>query len=395
MNKRSWFIIILFLVVLGLFTFWVKAGRGLTPLIPTTENTAEKIERAQIRESKGEPVDFPLKIDGEFEIRVFAKDLPSGARVLAFDKNQNLLVSFPKAGQIIALPDKNNDGKADEQIVILNDLNLPHGLDFYQDWLYVAETDKVVRYKYEPADFSVKAQEKVLDLSGGGGHFSRTIKVGPDGKLYITAGSSCNVCVEKDKRRAAMMRANPDGSDFEIFATGLRNTVFFTFDKEGQIWGNDMGRDLLGDLLPPDELNVVKKGDYGWPYCYGNKVVDPFGKSEDRCENTLGTAWDYYAHVAPLGITFIDSPQFPNSWQGDLLISFHGSWNSSVPVGYKIVRLVVENGKVLEEKDFITGFLTGPVASGRPVDLTFGSDGSLYISDDKANAVYILRKKPS
>ena len=109
MNKRSWFIIILFLVVLGLFTFWVKAGRGLIPLIPTRENTAEKIERAQIRESKGEPVDFPLKIDGEFEIRVFAKKLPSGARVLAFDKNQNLLVSLPKAGQIVALPDRNKD----------------------------------------------------------------------------------------------------------------------------------------------------------------------------------------------------------------------------------------------------------------------------------------------
>ena len=157
-----------------------------------------------------------------------------------------------------------------------------------------------------------------------------------------------------------------------------------------------MGRDLLGDLLPPDELNIIKKGgDYGWPYCYGNKTVDPFGKSEEKCKSTVGTTWDYHAHVAPLGITFINSSQFPDDWQGDLLASFHGSWNSSVPVGYKIVRLDVDDGKVIDETDFITGFLQGSVASGRPVDLIFGENGSLYISDDKANAIYILTKKTS
>lgn len=393
MNKKAAIILIVILVIAGLTLFWIKVGRGLLPLLPTRESTAEKIEEAQIKQSAGEPVDFPLKIDGDFDVRVFAKDLPAGARVLTFDKNQNLLVSIPKDGKVLALPDKDGDGKADEQIVLLDNLNLPHGLDFYKDFLYVAETNKIVRYKYDPDKISANEPEKILDLHSGGNHFTRTIKFGPDEKLYITSGSTCNVCEEKNNQRATMMRVDADGSNFEIFATGLRNTVFFIFDTNGQIWGNDMGRDHLGDLLPPDELNIIKGGrDYGWPYCYGKKVVDPFGGSESRCTDTIGTVWDYHAHVAPLGLTFIDSPQFPDSWQGDLLAAFHGSWNSSVPVGYKIVRLDIENGKVASENDFITGFLQGSIASGRPVDLVLGADGSLFISDDKANAVYILRK---
>ena len=397
MSKKKLIILIIALIIIaGLGIFWFKLGKGLLPLLPTSENTADKIEKAKINKSSGEPIDFPLKIDGDFEIKVFTKDLPGGARVLAFDNKQNLIVSIPKDGKVIALPDKNSDGKADEQIVLLSGLNSPHGIAFYQDYLYVAQTDKVVRYKYNSESISTTKPEKILDLDSGGGHSTRTIKFGPDNKLYITSGSSCNVCVEESKQRATMMRSDPDGKNLETFATGLRNTVFFTFNKEGDIWGNDMGRDLLGDLIPPDELNIIKKGeDYGWPYCYGNKTVDPFGNSKERCEGTIGTTWDYHAHVAPLGLTFINSTQFPDEWQGDLLASFHGSWNSSVPVGYKIVRLDVSNGKVTKEVDFITGFLQGSIASGRPVDLIFGKNGSLYISDDKANAVYILTKKSS
>lgn len=393
MNRKTVLIVIISVIIIGIVIFYLKVGRGLTPLLPVGENTAEKIIKTN---NLGDSVEFPLKIEGDFELRVFAKDLPAGARVLKFDRNQNLLVSIPKDGKVIALPDKNRDGEADEQIVLLENLNSPHGLEFYKDYLYVAETDKVVRYKYNTGELSLSNPEKILDLHSGGNHFSRTIRFGPDNKLYITSGSTCNVCVEEDNQRATMMRVNPDGSNYKIFAKGLRNTVFFDFDENGQIWGNDMGRDLLGDLLPPDELNVIREGgDYGWPYCYGNKVVDPFGKSEEKCQGTIGTVWDYHAHVAPLGISFIKSSQFPDSWQGDLLVSQHGSWNSSVPVGYKIVRLVIKNGKVTEEKDFISGFLQGSVAAGRPVDLLFGGDGSLYISDDKANAVYILRKNPN
>ena len=393
MKKKYIALAALIAILIILIIFWLRVGKGLVPLLPTSENTADKIEKA---ENLGEEVDFPLEINGDFEIRVFAKDLPAGGRVLAFDKDQNLLVSVPKDGKVIVLPDKNNDGKADERIVLLDGLNSPHGLDFHEDFLYVAETDKIVKYNYNSTDISATNPEKIIDLDGDGGHSSRTIRFGPEGKLYIASGSSCNVCVEKSNQRATMMRVNPDGSEFEIFATGLRNTVFFTFDNNGNIWGNDMGRDLLGDLLPPDELNIIKQGqDYGWPYCYGDKVIDPFGKSSERCENTVGTAWDYHAHIAPLGIGFIESSQFPTSWQGDLLVSQHGSWNSSVPVGYKIVRLDIENGKVVNEIDFITGFLQGSVASGRPADVIFGSDGSLYISDDKANAVYILRNVPN
>lgn len=392
-NRKTIFIIVVLLFIFGLAIIYLKVGRGLVPHLPIGENIAEKIVKTQ---NLGTPVKFPLKISGTFKLRVFAKDLPAGARVLRFDKNQNLLVSIPKDGKIIVLPDKNKDGEADEQIVLLKNLNSPHGIDFYENYLYVAETHQVVRYKYDSDNFTAVNPDKILDIDNSGGHSSRTIRFSPDEKLYITAGSSCNVCEEESDQRGAMMRVNPDGSDYKLFATGLRNTVFFDFDEDSQIWGNDMGRDLLGDLLPPDELNIITEDkNYGWPFCYGNNIVDPFGKSEEKCQTTVGTTWDYPAHVAPLGISFIKSSQFPDSWQGDLLVSQHGSWNSSIPVGYKIIRLVIENGRVLEEKEFISGFLQGSVASGRPVDLLFGSDGSLYISDDKANAIYKVSQKSS
>ena len=391
-KKILFFSLIILIILLGVF--WFKVGKGLIPLLPTSRNVAEKIEEAESKKLAEDLVDFPLKIDGNFNIRVFVKDLDSGARVLAFDDKNNLLTSLTKSGRVIILPDDDSDGRADKVITLLDNLNRPHGLAFYKDFIYVAETDKIVRYKYDSENLTAENPEKILDLNSGGNHFTRTIKFGPDNKLYITSGSTCNVCVEKSNQRAVMMRVDPDGKNFEVFATGLRNTVFFVFDDEGNIWGNDMGRDLLGDLLPPDELNIIKKdSDYGWPFCYGKNLVDPFGKSKERCKNTIQTTWDYHAHVAPLGLTFINSPQFPKDWQGDILTSFHGSWNSSVPVGYKIARLGIKDGKVTNEVDFITGFLEGSIASGRPADLIFGSDGSLYISDDKANAIYILKSK--
>lgn len=176
--------------------------------------------------------------------------------------------------------------------------------------------------------------------------------------------------------------------NLRVFAKGLRNTVFFTFDGKGRIWGNDMGRDFLGDSLPPDELNIISEGkDYGWPYCYGDKVRDTKfqnGQQPDYCKDTQGPVFKYPAHVAPLGITF--------DGQGNIFASFHGSWNSSVPVGYKVVKLTLSGDNIVKSEDYVTGWLKGQEVLGRPVDLIFDKNGNLYISDDKAGLIYVLFK---
>jgi glucose/arabinose dehydrogenase len=205
------------------------------------------------------------------------------------------------------------------------------------------------------------------------------------------------VCREKDDKRSAILVSDLDGSDLNLFASGLRNTVFFDFDAQGRMWGNDMGRDFLGDDLPPDELNIIEAGrDYGWPYCYGKNVRDNKFDSGNtiNCAESQGSTYDYPAHIAPLGVRFINSEMFSEDSQDDLLSVFHGSWNSSTPVGYKIVKLDVSGKEVLEMEDFISGWLKkdGDVL-GRPVDLIFDNEGYLYISDDKANIVYILSKE--
>jgi glucose/arabinose dehydrogenase len=188
-----------------------------------------------------------------------------------------------------------------------------------------------------------------------------------------------------------------DGTDLRVFASGLRNTVFFTFDKNGTIWGNDMGRDFLGDNLPPDELNTItENANYGWPYCYGDLVRDDSfmkGQKSDYCSGTKAPVFKYHAHVAPLGIAFINSPLFNSTDQGDILVAFHGSWNSTKPVGYKVVKLNVEGGEIKSMEDFITGWIRGDAVYGRPVDLVFDKTGYLYISDDKAGVVYVVSKE--
>jgi glucose/arabinose dehydrogenase len=348
---------------------------------------------------QGDTLSYPLKIPPGFRIGVFA-DLGSGRpRVLAEDPNGLLVVTVTNSGTVVALPDSNNDGKAESSLTILSGLNQPHGLAFAGNYLYVAETNRVVRYLYNPKGPSVGSREELFKLPSGSGHFTRTIKVLGD-KLYTSVGSSCNVCLERDSDRATMLVSDLSGRNLQILAKGLRNTVFFAFDQSDRIWGNDMGRDNLGDNLPPDELNVINTTgssqpvDYGWPYCYGQKVRDTeFLNSENnRCLDTVAPVFEHPAHVAPLGIAFINSSLFSASDQGNILVAYHGSWNSSVPVGYKIVKLRVTGGTVSGSEDFISGFIQGSEVLGRPVDLMFGNNGYLYVTDDKSGLVYVVSR---
>ena len=354
--------------------------------------------------------DLPLKVPDDFAISIFATGIP-GARVLTLDPTGRLLVSEPSAGKIVALSDENVDFKAEKNITVVEGLRQPHGIAMdcegnaavQKCYLYVAETNKVSRFDYDQATAKASNPQKLVDLPSGGGHFTRTIAFGPDERLYISIGSSCNVCLESDERRAKIFTMNKDGSDFREYARGLRNSVFFTWSYvDGRMWATEMGRDNLGDDVPPDEINVIEEGgNYGWPICYGQNIHDTnFDKNtyiRNPCEAPFErpAAVDLQAHSAPLGLGFVPEEGWPEDYWYDLIVAYHGSWNRSAPTGYKLVRIKLDaEGHYEGIEDFITGWETGGGALGRPVDVVLQPGGNMYLSDDKAGVIYRVMYNP-
>jgi len=289
---------------------------------------------------------FPLALTPGLSIETYATNLGK-PRVLLMDGRGTLLVSVPSSGKVLALPDRDRDGVADETRTVVDGLDRPHGLALraMDGWqLSIAETAAVASYTYDPETMRATNRQKLFDLPEGGGHFTRTLLLaradGGEERLLVSVGSSCNACAERDSRRATVLSARLDGSDLHTFARGLRNAVFLaTHPTTGAVWVTEMGRDLLGDDLPPDEINILHEGaDYGWPYCYGKNVRDPFNsRGRVDCSEKVPSHVDLPAHSAPLGLAFVPQDGWPAAWQGDLL---------------------------------------------------FASDGALYISDDKAGVVY-------
>jgi glucose/arabinose dehydrogenase len=329
-----------------------------------------------------------------FTVGIYAEGLPS-ARLLRFTPSGDLLVSLPRQGRIELLErDSDGDGRADDRRVLLDGLSRPHGLDLHRGWLYVAEEGGVGRILFDADTGTTRGTYEggVVNLPRGGNHWTRTVRFGPDGWMYVSIGSSCNVCEEKDPRRAAIVRYRPDGSGEQIFATGLRNAVGFDWQPQtGRLYATDNGRDLLGDDFPPCELDhVVKGGFYGWPVANGNRVPDPdYGAGhDDRIRASIPPAHGFRAHNAPLGITFVRGQQAPPAYRGAALVALHGSWNRTRKDGYKVVSLHWRGDGRIEERDFVVGFEEDEDVIGRPVDVTEGPDGAFYISDDYAGAVY-------
>ena len=329
-----------------------------------------------------------------FHFNVFADELP-GARMLEVTDRGDVLVSLPDAGTIVLLlRDDNGDGKADGQIELISDLTRPHGVDTNDGWLYIAEANAVGKIEFDSIKQTTSGRYKriVTGLPLGGNHWTRTVKIGPDARLYVSIGSSCNVCIENDPRRAAILRFNPDGSEGEIFASGLRNTVGFDWRPDsGLLYGVDNGRDFLGDDFPPCELNIIERGGfYGWPYANGNKVADPdLGEGREmEIRESIAPAHTFAAHTAPLGMAFLRNSELPENYRQTLLVALHGSWNRSERQGYEVVSLHFQEGGVIGERKFATGFEIDDDVTGRPVDVAEGINGEIYISDDYAGMVY-------
>jgi len=399
--KKILFIVTGFLVVivfLWITIFYWTNLRGLWPAIQKPKEDISKLINT---------TGMPLTLPPGFSISVFAKNLMA-PRVMTIDPSGNLLVSITAQGRVVALPDRNKDGVADEIVTVIDGLNRPHGLTFRctdQCRLYIAETDQVAVYDYDNSTLKAINKRTVVALPGGGNHFTRTIlfrQPPHENELLISVGSTCNVCYEDDWRRAKILTIPLDAvgipqDELRVFASGLRNSVFMAFHPfTGQLWVTEMGRDFLGDDLPPDEINIIEDGkNYGWPICYGKNIHDiEFDKNlylRDPCQEPWATPSyiDIAAHSSPLGLAFIPEVGWPEEYRHNLLVAYHGSWNRSVPTGYKIVRYKLdEQGHYLGEEDFISGWLTEKGVLGRPTDILIQPGGIIYISDDKAGIIY-------
>jgi glucose/arabinose dehydrogenase len=338
-----------------------------------------------------------LSVPDGFAVDLWATGLPN-ARFLRFTPAGDLLLSTPRSGRVVLLErDANGDGRTDGVRTLLEGLDRPHGLDLRNGWLYVGETGAIARVRFDAASGRTEGpvERIVSDLPAGGNHWTRTIRFGPDGWLYVSVGSSCNVCIEQDPRRAAILRFQPDGSSGEIFAAGLRNSVGFDWQPgTDALYATDNGRDLLGDDSPPCELNrIVQGGFYGWPFANGDRVPDPdLGAGyEDRIATSIPPVHGFRAHNAPLGITFLRSEHWEAPYRGAALVALHGSWNRTRKDGYEVVSLHWRPDGQIEERPFLMGFLGDDRVIGRPVDVAEGPDGAIYVSDDYAGAVYRIR----
>ena len=341
------------------------------------------------------PFPSPLTVAPGLSIKYFAK-VP-GARVMAMGPDDAVYVSVPSANRVVRVWDTNGDNIADSSRVAVSGLNGPSGLAFHKGYLYVGNTNGVVRVQLDATGTVIGSPVSVNSLPGGG-HATRTIVFGADSAMYVSVGSSCNLCVETDSERAAVLRFNEDGSSGRVFSSGLRNAVGVAVNPSTHaVWVSQNERDDITpdhQDLPPEEINILEDGkDYGWPYCYslhGAAVPNPEFNDAPRCSSTIPAALEMQAHSAPLGMTFLDKATLlPSEYRGDLLVAFHGSWDRDQPTGAKVVRVRISGGVPTGVEDFVSGWQRNDGSRwGRPADVEVYRDGSVLISDDQSGSLY-------
>ncbi len=374
-----------------------------------------------------------IKLPPGFKINVFADlsqastNASNNPRMMALDADGHLYVTLRQQGKVLMLPDRDQDGVADEIGTVAQNLNYPQGITFVNGQLLVANQDSVVSLPQKNHHWPAASVIPLIKNLPAGGHAAKSLKLGPDGFLYLNVGSTCNVCDESDPLRATLLRYTTTGqpagalltagqhAQSPIWAAGLRSSQGFAWHPvTGEMFATNDGADMrantkggrANDELPPEHLNLIQAGKhYGWPYCWGSaeqisskqdigqqsigQFADPnVGGSERFCKNTQAPEITFTAHSTPIGIVFLKGAKFPAEYQSDAIVALHGSWNRVEPSGYKLVLVKFKGNRPVQVEDFATGWLHDKSAWGRPVDIALSPDGELFLSDDRAGLIY-------
>lgn len=337
--------------------------------------------------------DTGIKLPPGFKIELYASNIPN-ARSMALSQSGVLFVGSRSAGKVYALVDNNKDYKVDEVVTVASGLDMPNGVALKDGDLYIAEVSRIIKFANIESNFRNNPSYTVVrdDFPKDRSHGWKFIKFGPDEKLYVPVGAPCNICLrEDDPRYASITKMNADGSDFEIFANGVRNTVGFDWHPiTKELWFTDNGRDMLGDNIPPDELNCAPTIGlhFGYPFLHGKNILDPeFGSKADTSKFTKPVQ-ELGPHVAALGMRFYTGDMFPPEYKNQIFIAEHGSWNRSEKIGYRVTLVRLNGNKSVSYQPFAEGWLKGDQVSGRPVDIEIMPDGSMLVSDDYADCIY-------
>ncbi len=334
-----------------------------------------------------------INVPKGFKVSLYAT--VNDARSLCISDKGTVFVGNAKAGdEVYALRDEDGDGVAEKKYVIASGLVQPNGIAFKDGDLYVSEIIRIIKFPNIEKNLANPPAPVVVyeGFPNQEKHAKKYMRFGPDGKLYVPVGADCNMCEAQNPMDGTIVRMNPDGSGVEIFARGVRNSVGFDWHPTtGEFWFTDNGRDLLGDTLPPCEINRVTAsgGHYGFPYCHGGFVKDPELGSARTCDEFIKPEWKLGAHAAPLGLRFYRGKMFPPEYQGAMFVCEHGSWNRSTKIGYRLMVGKLKDNKMVSYEPFATGWLDGKEDQwGRPVDIQELPDGSLLLSDDYGGYVY-------
>jgi len=330
-----------------------------------------------------------IKLPPGFAIELVAR--VDNARAMTWGAKGTLFVGSTQAGKVYAL--RMRAGAAPQVTTIASNLNLPAGVAFRDGALYVSAVDRILRFddiedRLTDPPAPIVVSNRFPSETHHGWKF---IAFGPDGKLYVPVGAPCNICEPDPDRYATIMRMNRDGSGLEVYARGVRNTVGFDWDpRNGELWFTDNGRDMLGDDVPPDELDHATRAgeNFGYPYCHAGTIADPEYGRKHPCSDFVAPARALGPHVAALGMRFYTGMQFPATYRNQIFIAEHGSWNRSAKVGYRITLVTLDKAKVVSYEPFASGWLQGQAAWGRPADVLVAPDGALLVSDDTAGAIY-------
>ena len=340
-----------------------------------------------------------IKMPAGFSISVYAE--VEDARSMALSPSGTLFVGNRSEDKVYAVKDTDGDFKADKKWVLAKGLNMPNGVAFKEGDLYVAEVNRIHKFAGIEAKLANPGVSQIVydKFPTEKHHGWKYIAFGPDGKLYVPVGAPCNICESKDPVFASITRMNADGSGLEVFASGVRNTVGFTWHPETKnIWFTDNGRDMLGDDIPPCELNSASKAGmhFGYPYCHGGTIKDPEFGDKKKCGEFTKPVQNLGAHVAPLGLKFYTGKMFPSEYTNQIILAEHGSWNRSKKSGYQLSLVKVDrSGKAVSYSTFASGWMDDATqkAWGRPVDVLLMPDGSMLVSDDQAGVIYRITYK--